>query len=125
MGEIVTNLRSFNFKLKGINVFRNIVNPRVLWIGIDNSEYLSQIKNQLDTKLQSIVKFSETGNYNPHLTIGRMKKINNPEILKTLINKYQDHEFCEVNISELLFYESIPGKDGPLYKILSAHEFPY
>jgi 2'-5' RNA ligase len=110
----------FRFSLSGLGVFRSLSYPRVLWIGIKETEKLGLIKESIDNQLKPLLNKDVTGSFKPHLTLGRMKRIENLELLKELISKYRDNKFMEVEIDEIILYESILNKSGPVYKVIKT-----
>jgi 2'-5' RNA ligase len=57
--------------------------------------------------------------YNPHLTMGRIKHLNNTDLMKALIEQFQNTEIQKVPVSDVTLYESILLKSGPVYKPLA------
>jgi len=112
---------SFNFSVTGMDVFRSIRYPRVLWLGLTNTHDLHKLKSKVDESLGSLLKEHENNTFSPHLTLGRMKRIMNREILRELINDYRDFEFIKVQVNEVLFIESLLTKEGAAYKVISEH----
>lgn len=125
LDQITNTIMSFQLNIKGAGVFPGINNPRILWMGLDNIDLLAEIKNKIDSKLK-LFSFKEDKNkFNPHLTLGRIKIISGTgkTILTNIISNYKNHVFQKLEIHELIFYESIQGSDGPLYKAMSIHRF--
>jgi 2'-5' RNA ligase len=113
----------FGFNLSGAGVFRNFKDPRVIWIGIDNSEKLLQLNDLIITGLKDTGFKIEERQFNPHITLGRVKSIKDAEALKSTIYRYQDTFIQEVRISEVILYESILRPIGPVYKPIGRFRF--
>lgn len=111
----------FSFILKGVDVFRSIWRPRVIWMGLDSTVLLNELKIQVDRSISSLCG-EQDDSFNPHLTLGRTRAINNVDRLKSVINEYRGHIFQEVFINELIFYESILSSEGASYSVLSSHK---
>jgi RNA 2',3'-cyclic 3'-phosphodiesterase len=120
----VASQRSFRFYLTGIGVFRSLRYPKIFWIGIKETEKLKLIKFNIDNQLKSLLSMKESDSFKPHLTLGRMRRIYDPDLLKNLISKYSDHEFMEVEVNEIIFYESILKKSGPVYEVIETIPLP-
>lgn len=95
--------------------------PRMIWIKGEKSDILSEIKKELDKKLEERISFkSERREFTPHVTLGRIRKwefkaipLNErPEIEKDI-----ELEF-KVNSVELM--ESILKRSGPEYQIIES-----
>jgi len=119
--KAIRNLSSFSFHISGIGVFRSISYPRVIWLGIRGGEELGTLKLSVDHNLSGIINTDLQENYNPHLTIGRMKNIINTKNLELLLKEYRDFNFLNVRVDQVLFYESRLLPAGPEYSVLSAY----
>lgn len=111
-----TGFGEFEFTLRGLGVFRNIFNPRVIWAGIDRSEKFATMFQLITYGLNSLDIKTEEGQFNPHLTLGRVKFLNNKNDLRRLIDEYNEKEFQKVPVNGITFYESILTQQGPIYK---------
>jgi 2'-5' RNA ligase len=54
--------------------------------------------------------------FKPHLTIGRIKHLNDKKSLEAVMEKYQDSEIQNTGVNEVILYESILLQSGPVYK---------
>jgi len=104
-----------SFIISGLGVFNDINNPRVIWAGIKNAESLSKLQKLVAGCLIKIGIKPEEREFKPHVTLGRIKYIKDRNKLKQIISKYDNTEFQEVKIKELIYYESILKPEGPLY----------
>lgn len=120
MEKHVTKTQPFSFVIRSLDVFRSLKYPRVMWMGLDNTDALVKLKNIVDKSLSGLLPEEDTDNFNPHLTIGRMKYINDRELLKELLAGYMDHKFMDVNVDQLFFFESILDREGASYKVISS-----
>ena len=70
-------------RLTEIGAFPGKSRPRVIWVGLGGDvDGLSRIKVRLDALLEPLGFTPENRRpFKPHLTIGRVKKINNPRQL--------------------------------------------
>ena len=114
----VVSHKPFRFSLSGIGVFRSLSYPKVFWIGLKNTGELSLIKESIDDQLKSIIDLKVNENFKPHLSLGRMKRIKDIKHFRELITRYNDHEFLEVGVEEVILYESILHREGPVYNVL-------
>jgi len=62
--------------------------------------------------------------FRPHLTMARLKWINDKEKLKDLLETYKNEDFQEVKINEVIYYESILKPSGPVYKPIEKFILP-
>jgi RNA 2',3'-cyclic 3'-phosphodiesterase len=108
----------FELILKGSGIFRNLNDPRIIFTGIEASEKLLQLNNLIMNGLKKLEIKMEDRLFKPHLTIGRIKHLNDTESLKDLIYEFQNYEIQLVPINEVILYESILLSTGPVYKPL-------
>jgi len=111
----------FDFLIAGIGVFRTINHPRVLWLGVNESKALNDLKELTDKTVFPLLKMEAGEQFKPHLTIGRMRRINDLKKLENLIRNYKALDFLKVKVDEITFFESITTPGGPIYKSLSTH----
>ncbi len=106
----------FEFNLSGAGVFKDFRDPRVIWIGIENSEKLVNLFNAIKTGLDDTGFKTEDRPFRPHITIGRIKFLKNPAVTRTEIEKYRETEIQKVAVREVILFESILKPAGPVYK---------
>lgn len=109
----------FELILRGTGVFKNLSDPRVIWTGVEDSEKLTQLNYAVVDGLDETGIKLENRPFRPHLTLGRIKYLNDKLALKTLMDRYQDTEIQKVPVNEVVIYESILKPTGPLYKPLT------
>ena len=106
----------FELIIRGSGVFRNLNDPRIIWIGIEPSEKLMRLNGFIMKGLKELGVSTEERPFKPHLTIGRIKHLNDKESLEALMEKYQDSEIQRIRVNEVILYESILLQSGPVYK---------
>ncbi len=109
---------SFKLFLEGCGTFGQPKEPRVLWIGAQPSETLSGLFQQLQKRLKAFGFEPDIQNFNPHITLGRIKKLTHPDMLKQMVMAYKSSNFGSYDISAFSLYESILHPDGPEYKVV-------
>ncbi len=63
----------------------------------------------------------EDRTFRPHLTLGRIKRINDIEKFKSLIMKYMNMVFQKQQVNEVILYESVLFHSGPVYSPLARY----
>jgi 2'-5' RNA ligase len=104
--DIVYNQACFELTLSSFGVFKNLRDPRVIWIGCDRCPEMKQIKKKLDYSLSGFGFEPETREFSPHLTLGRMKEIRQQNQLAQLITLYKDVIIQKQIADKITFYES-------------------
>jgi RNA 2',3'-cyclic 3'-phosphodiesterase len=116
----LSETKSFSFLLKRLGVFRDLNDPRVVWVGIENDNDLKEIKKRIDKALNKLGYKTEDREFKPHLTLGRIKNIKQKDSLRDLVEKYKDYTLQEIFVGEIVFYESTLTSKGPIYKELQS-----
>ena len=116
LGSVSDKFQPFQFGLKGVAVFKNKIQPRVLFISIESDLILKQLAGEIRGKIKSPQFEDDEKSFNPHLTLGRIKYIQNKDAFYALVNRFSDVKIQQVTVSEVVFYQSILGSGGPTYK---------
>ena len=111
----------FDISLAGTGLFRSLTDPRVIWAGISESEKLRFLNSVVKTGLSDVGIRIEDRPFNPHLTLGRIKSINDRDNLKKVLDRSDGEVLQVVPISEVILYESILQQTGPVYKPLGKY----
>jgi RNA 2',3'-cyclic 3'-phosphodiesterase len=105
-------LEEFSLSCKGIGVFPNERNPRVLFAKIE-SEGLLSLQKDLETKLENIG--FEHEEFVPHLTIARATERFDAS---ALLAKNSGRFFGECKVSAFFLMGSTLTPSGPIHKIV-------
>ena len=60
--------------------------------------------------------------FNPHLTLGRIKSIQNKDNLKNIMRIFPTELIQTVRVNKFVLYESILQKTGPIYKPVEEYK---
>ena len=63
----------FSLTLKGVGHFPPRGKPRVLWVGIEQSQALQSLKKKIDLTLARVGLEPEGRKFSPHITLARLK----------------------------------------------------
>ena len=116
----------FRFDVEGLGAFPRPDQARVLWIGLEKSLELKKLQNELDQNLNKIGFPLENREFNPHLTIARVKDRLDPAELRKIAAALQQQKTgslgrLEVNEFSLFQSELRPG--GAVYNKLFTAVF--
>lgn len=106
---------SFNILPEHLDIFPSSGKPRVLWTGIKNPEKLIHLRNRLWKNLQSDMDLKDDNKFKAHLTLARIKWLDDREILNQLLEQYQRMKFQEMQVDRIIYYESKLSESGPAY----------
>lgn len=111
----LTLLPAFELVIRSFGVFRNLHDPRVIWLGCDPCPVLQQIKSELDLILSDLGFKPEERDFSPHLTLGRVKNLRQVNQLSQLIVQFKEAIIQKSWIDQVIFYESRLTPAGPEY----------
>lgn len=115
--ELVTKtIKPFILKINGLGLFGNPINPKVVWAGVSESQQLHLLKEIIDKTLLSEGFEDTQSKFSPHLTLGRIKHIKSANELNSFIRSNKSLHFFDVEVSKIIFYQSILTSNGPIYK---------
>jgi 2'-5' RNA ligase len=76
--ETIADVPPFKLSINGTGVFPNARHPRILWVGLGGEvERLERLQEQLDERLVGIGFENEEKDFQPHLTVGRIRSNKN------------------------------------------------
>jgi 2'-5' RNA ligase len=116
--NITKRSTSFYLSLHSFGVFRNLHDPRVIWIGCDPCPEVEQIKKELDNTLAILGFEPENRTFSPHITLGRVKIIHQQNQLAQLITMHKDTFFQSQKVDKIILYESKPTATGATYLLI-------
>ena len=117
---ICTQFHSITFFLKDLGIFGSHYHPKVIWIGIEPFEEIKELMIAIHQSLEKVGFPVDRQNLVPHLTLGRIKELNNPTFFWKIFNQYKSISSKQISINDIVLYESILKKEGPLYINLTS-----
>ena len=119
--ELSRGFGEFELLIRGSGVFKSLVDPRVLWTGTGPSDRINDLNKIISEKLRETGTNLEERSFRPHLTLGRVRRINDLTKLKVLLDEFRDKDIQRVKVSEIILYESILRPEGPFYKPIGRY----
>lgn len=114
-------LSPFKLAVEQTGAFPSCSRPRVLWIGItDSDKQLARLQIQLEDECAIEGFPKETRPFHPHLTLARIRHAANAGALGTAHRSLM-FEPLQIEVSELLVIRSELGKEGSKYTPISRH----
>ncbi|MGE5194713.1 MAG: RNA 2',3'-cyclic phosphodiesterase [Deltaproteobacteria bacterium] len=110
-------------RLSGVGAFPNARRPSVVWVGLEHSETLGRIAGALDRDLAPLGFAREGREFQPHLTLMRIKS-RPPEDLFALLSEEAATDFGTVPIDEVEFLKSELTPGGSRYTRLATFSLP-
>ncbi len=124
--ETSRRFKPFTIEFTGAGLFRNLRRPRVLWLGIEAGDTLYEMRSVLCQRLMEAGLLDEEKPFSPHLTLGRMKRIEDRGRLSELLSEPAGHQPPPQHVSEIILYESILREGSPpVYRRAAEAELKY
>jgi 2'-5' RNA ligase len=110
----------FDVSISNVGGFPNLKNPKVLWVGINDSEKLTNLYNELENALFEIGFGKENRKFSPHLTIARIKDKRDADLILRHIMEYKNYFFGEMKVCEIVLMKSTLKPSGAEYTKLNV-----
>ncbi len=111
----------FDFEVKGAGAFPAATRPRTIWLGVTvGVPELRALHLRLDRELGRLGFRSEGRQFQPHLTIGRVRSADGAEELADLLATHADFFAGVCSADELVVYSSDRQPTGPVYEPVSV-----
>ncbi|MGO9612145.1 MAG: RNA 2',3'-cyclic phosphodiesterase [Dissulfurispiraceae bacterium] len=115
-----TRYNPFNIRIRGTGIFPSLRHPNVLWVGIDASDDLKRLANDIDDAMVQQGFKKEDRKFSPHLTVGRVK---NGKVIDSTVREFlnfQEIFFGSVEVEEFMLMKSILRPSGAEYSRLAT-----
>ncbi len=121
MTQSVKGKQPFQINLKGIGVFPNFNYIKIIWVGMkianEDTIPLSRITRKINDDL-SHYDFPKDKNLQPHITIARVKKLEDKKRLQKFIINTTDCDFGILEVTHITLKKSTLTPAGPIYENL-------
>lgn len=114
-------MKAFSTQLKGVGCFPNPNRARVLWVGMEPWEELSQLKSKIEGALEPLGFPKEKRNFQPHITISRIKRPH-PHGVQNFLDQFMTFSSSPFEALHFTLFSSQLTPEGSLYTQLQ--EFP-
>ena len=109
-------LAPFEINIQGIGIFPSENYIRVVWLGIKQGyQEMLGLQQAIERAFENVGIEREKVQFQPHLTLGRVKSAKNKADILKLLEKYQDTEVGTMKIDRIVFFESVLTGQGPVY----------
>jgi 2'-5' RNA ligase len=119
--QAVAGMAPFSIRLEQTGAFPKQGQPRVLWVGInDSSEKLGELHARLEDESADAGFAKDSRPFHPHLTVARLRQ---PRHARTLAAAHRELEFApaDIPVAELLVIRSELSSEGSKYTVISRH----
>ncbi|NYZ80134.1 RNA 2',3'-cyclic phosphodiesterase [Candidatus Micrarchaeota archaeon] len=113
--ETLKGFGPFDVNVKGVGVFPDEREPRVIWVGIESSELIA-LNKRVEDGLEKIGFSRERRAFSPHITLARAKS----RVGGGLKGILTDDEFFTFNATNVLLVKSEASANGHVYSDLKT-----
>jgi len=121
MSRAAARVDPFMLESVGVGAFPRIAAPRTVWIGAGaGAQEMIALHDALDQELYEVGFALEARRFQPHLTLGRVRKGGGArEILAQRIDDNRDFLAGHATVAEVTLFSSELVKGGPVYEVLA------
>jgi len=117
---VANSTQPFELQLDKMGVFGSKYAPTTLWYGFSEFSLFKKLFENLEKELLQIGFQENYGNFVPHITVGRIKKVDNKKHFWETIEKYQPQFSQTIPVRQLKLIQSKLSSEGPTYTTLLA-----
>lgn len=109
----VATIKPTAFQLRGISLFPSRYRPRVIVAELFPTEELTKLSGLIGQGIKAMGYEVEQRLYRPHVTLGRLKHVQNPDL--RFLDENPLPTFEKVVLDEIILFRSDPQPDGSCY----------
>jgi len=119
MQKATRGVSPFSLSFDGLGTFPNLKAPRVIWLGLKSEKEVVSLQQRLEKELSRIGFSPEKRKFQPHLTLGRVKFLENKkEFVKRMQELEQASLSSKLRVDKIELIESKLTPQGPIYSSL-------
>ncbi|MBI5287222.1 MAG: RNA 2',3'-cyclic phosphodiesterase [Deltaproteobacteria bacterium] len=117
MEQAVEGITPFRLWAEGVGAFPNLSSPRVIWVGIkaEDNNPLPLLQRGLEEELSMLGFEREDRTFHPHLTIGRIKYLEDKKHLVDGLRGLADTKVGEFWVEGITLFKSELKPTGAVY----------
>jgi len=121
--NIVASYEPFYIKICRTGVFPNRKYPRVIWVGVEDSEILMKLERDIENSMEFLGYQKEDKEFKPHLTLGRVRSQKGIVRIVNELDHFKGKDFGIIHIDRIKLMKSELKPKGAEYSCL--HEIPF
>lgn len=119
LSHVISLYSPFLVRIYGTGVFPEIKRPRIIWIGVENTNVLVSLKKDIEESMFMLGYQKEDKMFSPHLTIGRIRSQKDIQNIIAVLNNFKDRFFGNIMIESIKLMKSDLKPEGAEYTCLS------
>lgn len=118
LDEIARKEKPFSISLAPLGAFPGITIPRVIWVGVAGDiAIIKNIRDKLELSLSHLGFKKEDNPFHPHLTLARVKSIENPAQISGIFSQINPKNL-RAAIDRIILFKSELIPQGAIYENL-------
>jgi 2'-5' RNA ligase len=120
LDDVAFRHQPLNLKLQNTGMFGSKYNPRVIWFGIKKNPAIESLAGDVTQRLDKAGFPHDGQTFRAHLTVGRIKFINDKRNFQQSIDRFKDVFIQDIQINNFELYESKLRPQGPEYTVVES-----
>lgn len=116
--KVAISYEPLYIKICKAGVFPNRKYPRVIWIGIEDSETIGRLQRDIENSMALLGFQREERVFHPHLTVGRVLSQRGMEPLMNELDSYKEKDFGVIEATNIKLMSSELKPTGAQYHCL-------
>jgi len=118
LSHIAKSSQPFELQIDKMGVFGSKHSPETLWYGFSEFSLFKNLFEKLENELIAIGFQENYGNFVPHITVGRIKKMAHKKHFWETFEKLQPQFTQTISVNHLKLIQSKLNRDGPKYRTI-------
>ena len=106
LNDHLANFPIFTISLKGFGIFEVKGSPKVVWVRVEKSIELLYLQRRVAEMLVPLGFKVDVRGFNPHITISRIKHLDEVGLLEEFIREKENVLFQQNLVDEVILYKS-------------------
>lgn len=107
--------KPFMISLKHVRMFGSRYKPQVIWLGIEDGGVMKKMFSELQLYLNKAGFPGDRQNFVSHLTLGRIKKLDNLQKFQSVMADFSEYEAETMAVEEFILFESQMFPSGAVH----------
>ena len=112
---------AYSQQIKGVGVFHRTRSSGVLWVGVNKCDQLLKLHTSIGQCLKDIGLKLEARDYQPHITISRIKN-STQGLIESYLDQYRDFN-ADFTVNSFSLFSSERTQYGAVYTKLDSYDF--
>ncbi|PTN08386.1 RNA 2',3'-cyclic phosphodiesterase [Mangrovibacterium marinum] len=120
LGDFAATRHALTVELGHLSFFKKAKQPQVLFVDVEQVGELKALVADMQHRLVEAGFIEAPKSFRPHLTIARMKKIENMAQLLSAVSEMGDLPRQQLHVDRMVLYESIQTAQGAEYRAIQS-----